>query len=177
MNISHDDCFYLGFISKVHGFKGLMVFFIDADNPFKYSKLKRVLIDINGVLNPFFVETIDIKDKGFAHVKLEGVDDRDTAVSISGKELYLPLSELPPLDDQSYYLHELPGMEVIDEVHGAVGKVEKVYDYSQNTLLQVLNSHHEVLIPLNDQFVARVDKAAKVVHVHIPKELLDINPL
>ncbi len=177
MNITHNDCFYLGHISKVHGFKGLLVFFIDADNPWNYAKLKQVLVEINGQLHPFFIERIEIKEKGFAYVKLDGIDNRDDATSISGKELYLPLAKLPPLPDDQYYLHELEGMRVVDDVHGDVGKVEKVFDYAQNTLLQVFNDSHEVLIPLNEQFVIRVDKANKVVHVHIPQELLEMNRL
>jgi 16S rRNA processing protein RimM len=177
MGISQDQCFYLGYISKVQGFKGGMIAFLDVDNPFDYKSLKSVLVDMNGVLQPFFIEQITIKDKSFAHLKIEGIDHRDDAVEISGKDLYLPLTALPSLPDDQYYLHELDGMEVVDEIHGPIGKVEKVLDYAQNALIQVLNQQHEVLIPLNDQFIARVDKKTRIVHVHIPKELLEINKI
>lgn len=175
MNISHDECFYLGFVSKVQGFKGGMIVFLDVDNPYDYAKLDKVLVDMNGTLQPFFIDTITIKDKSFAHVKIEGIDTRDAAVEISGKDLYLPLTDLPALPDNQYYLHELTGMLVVDEVHGEIGPVEKVLDYSQNALIQVFSQYNEVLIPLNEQFVSRVDKKNRIVHVHIPKELLEIN--
>jgi len=175
-DMTHDQCFYLGFISKVQGFKGSMIAFLDVDDADAYRKLDSLLVDMNGVLQPFFVESITIRDKGFAHIQIEGIDTREAAVEISGKEIYLPLSRLPELPDHRYYLHELPGMEVVDAVHGSIGVVEKVLDYSQNALLQIINATNEVLIPINDNFVSHVDKKTKIVHVHIPKELLEINP-
>jgi 16S rRNA processing protein RimM len=177
MHIHKNECYYLGRISKVLGYKGEMVWFIDADDPHAYRKLKRVLVDLNGLLSPFFVQRIAIKDKGFAHVLLEGVTTRDDAATLAGNDLYLPLSELPPLSDHEYYLHELEGMEVNDTTKGTLGKVERVLDYSNNPLLQVFSNGFEVLIPITDVFVKRVDKKARVVHVEVPSELLEMNKM
>lgn len=152
-----------------------MIAFLDVDNAYDYAKLDKVLVDFNGSLHPFFLESITIRDKGFAHIKIEGINNRDAAVEIAGKELYLPLSELPQLPDDKYYLHDLVGMEVHDSTHGTIGKVEKVLDYSQNPLIQIFREYNEVLIPLNDQFLDRVDKKTRIIHVHIPIELLEIN--
>lgn len=151
--------------------------YIDADNPHKYKSLKSILVDINGTLIPYFIQKIEMKEKGFALFVIEGFQSREDALGISGKEVYLPLSQLPPLPDDQYYLHDLQGMEVVDKTNGAVGKVEKVFDYAQNTLIQVFNQHHEVLIPLNDRFVQRVDKTAGVVYVDVPLELLEMNKI
>lgn len=177
MTLSKDACFYLGHVSKVRGFKGEVVLYLDVDSPRDYKSLKSVLIDMNGGLHPFFVESLKIDDQGFAIVTFEGMQTRDAAVAISGKDLYLPLDRLPALPDHKYYLHELEGMDVVDNVHGTLGKVEKMLDYSENPLLQLFRDGYEVLIPMQDAFVKKVDKKSRTIYVEIPIELLEINKI
>ncbi len=175
MNISKDECYYLGYVSKTQGFKGGVISFLDVDNPAQYKKLGRVLIDMNGILTPFFLESINLKDKGFAHMKLEGVNSRDEAVNIAGNELYLPLTDLPKLPDDEYYLHDLVGMTVEDATAGDLGKVDRVLDYARNPLIQVVKGGDEILIPILKPFLVKVDKAAKRIHVDLPEGLIEVN--
>ncbi len=175
MVISPEECYYLGYISKKQGFKGGMIAFFDVDSLENYSDLDYVLVQLNEVLTPFFIETIHFKDKNFVFLKFEGVDDGDRADQLAGNELFLPLKKLPKLGDDEYYLHDLEGMEVIDETAGTIGKVDKVLDYTQNPLLQVTYNGAEVLIPLIDAFLQKVDKKAKKIFVDVPPELLVIN--
>lgn len=177
MTLNKDACFYLGHVSKVRGFKGELLLYFDVDDPQDYRKLKSLLIDLNGQLNPFFVTSLHIDAKGFALTTLEGINTREAATELSGKELYLPLNQLPELPDHQYYLHELKGMLVADAQHGELGNVEAVLDYSNNPLIQVFHKGFEVLIPLQDTFVVGVDKAAKRIEVKVPQELLEMNKI
>jgi 16S rRNA processing protein RimM len=177
MTLDKDACYYLGHVSKVRGFKGEIILFLDVDNPSAYRDLKSVLLDMRGSLHPFFITSLNIDDKGFARTKFEGIDTRGAASDISGKELYLPLDRLPDLPDDEYYLHELKGMKVEDAKFGLLGEVENVLDFSHNPLIQILTEQHEILIPLNDGFVKQVDKFAKTVRVTVPEELLGMNKL
>ena len=68
------DCYHLGYIAKLHGFKGEVSFFLDATDSSEYASLESVFVDINGQLTPFFIESIVLKPKSFAAVKLVGVD-------------------------------------------------------------------------------------------------------
>ena len=175
MIISKDNCYYLGYISKSQGFKGGLIAFFDVDDSRKYAKLDYVLIDLHGVLTPFFLETINLKDKNFVHLKIEGVDSEDAANELAGNDIYLPIEDLPKLKDHEYYLHDLVGMMVIDATAGEIGVVEKVLDYNNNPLLQIMQNTDEVLVPLIDNFVKQVDKAAKTIYIDVPEDLLDIN--
>lgn len=177
MNLDKDQCYHLGHVSKVRGFKGETVLFLDVDHPGDYAELDSVLIDLRGSLHPFFIESLEIDNKGFARARFEGISTRDAAAEISGKEIFLPLDRLPELPDDRYYLHDLKGMDVKDDTHGHLGKVEQVLDYSLNPLIQVLTKENEILIPLNDDFVKRVDKKNRCVEVSVPEALLTINKL
>jgi 16S rRNA processing protein RimM len=169
------DCYYLGYISKTKGFKGDLIIFMDVDDPSYYKSLEFMLIEQNGTLTPFFIKSIHLKQKNFAEVRLNGVESRDQAAEISGCDIYLPLTLLPKLDDDQYYLHDLEGMEVHDIQAGNVGSVQKVLDYGVNPLIEVLFEGREILIPLVDSIVQRVDKKNKIIHVELPEGLLELN--
>lgn len=175
MVISKDKCYYLGYLSKTQGYKGGLIAFFDVDDTREYRKLDHILVDLHGALTPFFIETINLKDKNFVHLKIEGINDEDMAGELAGNDLYLPLEDLPKLPDDEYYLHDLVGMTVKDANAGEIGIVKQVLDYNNNPLLQIMQNEHEILIPLIDNFVNKVDKKARIVHTDVPEDLLDIN--
>lgn len=168
------DCFHLGYVAKLHGFKGEVSLFLDVTNPEDYSTLDAVFIDLNNQLTPFFVERIKLKNKGFAAVKFEGVDDEDLARKLLRKSIYLPDQILPELEGNSFYDHEIVGFKVIDTNYGEVGTLEQVVDFKVNPLLQVMNGEKEVLIPLIDGTVQKVDRKKKELHVTAPVGLIEL---
>lgn len=168
------DCFNLGYVAKLHGFKGEVSLFFDVTNPAEYSNLDSVFIDVNGLLTPFFVEHIKMRDKGFAQVKFEGVNSEIDAKTILRKELYLPIELLPELEGNHFYDHEIIGFEVIDESYGTVGTVQQVVDYKVNPLIQIQNGTKEVLLPLIDGLIKEVDRAEKKLHVKAPEGLIQL---
>src|SRR3989338_4311730 len=153
--MQQSDCFQLGYIAKLHGFKGEVSLFLDVTNPADYASLDAFFIELNGHLTPFFVQSFQLKNKGFAAVKLEGVDSENDAKVLLRKSCYLPLSLLPELDDKHFYDHE-------------------VIDFSVNPLLQVMNGEKEILIPFVDGLIQRVDRAEKTLYIKAPEGLIEM---
>lgn len=168
------DCFHLGRVAKLYGFKGEVSLFLDVTNPEDYSSLDALFIDINNHLTPFFVESFKLKNKGFASVKLEGVNDENAAKLILRKDIYLPAQILPELEGIRFYDHEVIGFTVIDENHGEVGILEQVIDLKVNPLLQILNDGQEILVPLLKDLVKKVDRKKKELHISAPEGLIDL---
>jgi 16S rRNA processing protein RimM len=168
------DCFYLGIIAKLHGFKGEVSLFLDVSNPAEYATLDAVFVEIDGGLVPFFVQNIKIKTKGFVAVKFQGVDSEQDAQRILKKPVYLPEAFLQELDHTSFYDHEIIGYTVIDEVHGDVGIVENVIDMAANPLLQLNKNGVEVLLPIFDGLVQKVQRKKKELYVKAPEGLIDL---
>lgn len=172
--MQQSDCFQLGYIAKLHGYKGEVSLFLDVTNPEDYASLDAFFIEINGQLTPFFVQSFQLKNKGFAAVKLEGVDSENDAKVILRKSCYLPLSLLPELDDKHFYDHEILGFTVVDGLKGSIGLVEQVIDLSVNPLLQIMNGDKEVLIPFVDGLVEKVDRPNKTLYINAPEGLIDM---
>ena len=168
------DCFHLGYVAKLHGFKGEVSLFLDVSNPQDYRSMDALFIDINNQLTPFFVETLRMTPKGFAVVKLESVDDEMTAKKIVRKDLYLPDAILPELSGTNFYDQEVVGFTVIDKNYGEVGKLEVVVDLKANPLLQIKNGEKEILVPLIDGVVQKVDRDKKELHISAPEGLIEM---
>jgi 16S rRNA processing protein RimM len=72
-------------------------------------------------------------------VKIEGVDDRDTAAALTGTELYLKRADLPaPEDEEEFYFHDLIGLDVRHVDGRGLGTVKAVQDYGAGIFLEVL---------------------------------------
>lgn len=168
------DCFQLGYIAKLHGFKGEVSLFMDVTDPSKYASLDAFFIEIDQQLIPFFVERIKLKNKGFAALKLEGVDTEEDAKRILRKSVFLPNVLLEDLDDKHFYDHEIVGFEVVDREFGVVGEAEDVIELGPNVLLQVNAKGQEILIPLIPGLVQKVDRTNKKLHVEAPEGLLSL---
>lgn len=167
-----DDCYQLGYLVKTHGLKGEIVAQLDVDYPEYYSELESVLIDKDGKLVPFFLESIAIQSNK-AFVAFEDVDNIDEAAKLVGLSLYLPTDRLPKLPEGKYYYHQLIGMNLLNG-NEVIGEVTQFYDLPNNKLLGVDHSGNEVLIPLNDDIIKSVDLNKKVIITELPEGLVDV---
>lgn len=168
-----EDCFYLGIITKPFGYKGELVIYLDVDDPTQYIDLPTVLVEMGNGLVPFFIEKLSLKNNN-ATIRLQDVSP-EMALTLVKKELYLPLNLLPKLKGNKFYFHEVIDFDVIDSEKGLVGKIEKVLDYPAQPILQVLNSDNkEILIPIADDIVLKVDRKNKKMEVKVPQGLIEL---
>ncbi len=167
-------CFNLGYVAKLHGFKGEVSLFLDVTNPSEYQQLDSLYIDINGNLTPFFISSLKIRNKGFVQVKFEGIDNELDAKVILRKQLFLPLTVLPPLSGTNFYDHEIEGFTVHDESYGLVGVLSQVIDLKVNPLLQIDSQGKEVLIPLIPNLIKSIDRENKSIVIDAPEGLIEL---
>lgn len=171
--MKENELFELGFITKTHGLKGDVVAEIDADHPQHYKKIKSAFLKKNNQLVPYFVEKIQITHNQ-AIIKFEDIKSDKEAQLLKGSAIMLPLDTLPKLADGHFYFHEIKGFEVIDQTLGSIGTVIDVYELPNNDLLAFDYEGNEVLMPLHDDFIVKVDKSKKEFHVNAPDGLLEI---
>lgn len=172
-----DDCFYLGYISKTIGTKGELAFKMDVDSPSSYHGLESVLVQISPndkQLVPYFIDKSELQNNDLLRCKFEGVDDQTSAKNLVGKSLYLLSDNLPELKEHQFYFHEIIGFTVVDQTKGSLGKIDKVLEYSTSNLFSIPSGDKEILIPISDETIIKVDKKAKEIHVDCPEGLIDL---
>ncbi len=108
-------------------------------------------------------------------VFVEGVDDRTAADALRGMLFVVDSESLPPSDDDSYYDHELEGLEVRLTDGAVVGEVTEVLHSAAGELLSVraADDGREILIPFVTAIVPTVSIADGLVVIDPPEGLLD----
>ncbi|WP_375238297.1 ribosome maturation factor RimM [Aurantibacter sp.] len=172
--MTKDNCFYLGKIVKKYSFKGELLAKLDTDEPELYENLDAIFLDLRGNLVPFFVEKSQLHKSELLRIKFEDVDTEADADAIMKSELYLPLEFLPKLADDKFYFHEIIGFEMVDINYGNVGIITGINDTTSQALFEVNKDGIDILIPMNDAFIDKVDKPNKTISVNTPEGLIDL---
>ena len=167
------DYFFLGSVTRTHGYDGKLQLFLDVDDPSAYGGLEIVFVNIHQSPVPYFIKSSVLKNNKLV-VRFQDVDNEEKALALVNKELYLPLSALPKLSGNKFYFHEVIGFQVWDENFGLVGTIAEILDYPGQALMQIFHEEKEVLIPMNDPVIVKVDRAAKELYVKAPEGLIDM---
>ena len=170
-----DACFQLGHITGTYGLSGELHVFMDTDRPEYYQNLESVFVLQKGgeTLIPFFISTFRLKgDK--ATIGFEDIISKDQAKMLVGSSLYLPLDQLPKLEGQEFYYHELLQWSVHDQNLGELGTITSINLQSPQPLIVMDYKGYEVLIPFTDEIVTGIDRARQAISVQLPEGLLDV---
>lgn len=173
--MTKDDCYQVGHVTKTHGLKGEVVFFLDVDDAKEYADIDSVLLEVKGQLTPYFIESIAIVKGSRAIVAFEDVDTVEQAERFIGCGLWLPLANLEAIEDETrFYFHEIIDYRVVDAQKGPLGVVKAVYTMATQDLIAMDYEGNEVLIPINSNIVPSINRAEKQLNVVLPDGLLEI---
>ncbi len=167
-----EDCFYLGKIVSKYSFKGEVLIKLDADEPELYENMESVFVSLRDSLVPFFIEKSSLHKSSLLRVRFEEVQDEAAADKLMGAELYLPLTLLPKLTGNTFYYHEVIGFSLLDGVHGNIGEIIGVNDSVSQALFIAKKGDKELLIPITNQIITKVDRENKAIEVSTPEGLV-----
>jgi 16S rRNA processing protein RimM len=108
-----------------------------------------------GKLVPYFVSSIKFLQKNQAYLYLEDVDTIEKANMLVKKDLYLLNKQKPKKSE--FTLKDVKGFIAVDEIHGELGKILDVAEYSQQLIATVNYKNKEVLFPLNVDIIKGID--------------------
>lgn len=171
MNI--EDCFEIGYITKTRGLKGEVQVNFTFDEPEKL-KIKSVFLEINAKLVPFFVEAYKIPMPQIGYFNFEDINHIDKAQALTKKKIYLLNKFKPKRKKDEFFYTDLVGFIADDLQNGVLGEIIEVREYPQQFLATVNYKEKEVLIPLNEAFIANLDIEAKSISFDLPDGLLEL---
>ena len=171
--MTKNDCFFFGKITKTHGLKGEVTIKLDVANPEDFKDLRYLLIEDRGNLIPYFIENQKINGDKMI-VRLQDVKKVEQAVTFMGKAVFLPNEFMPELEDDDFYYKEIVGFKMVDALKGEIGEISDVLEYPTQAVIQVMKDGKEILIPIHDDIIQKVDKKAKILTVKAPEGLIDM---
>ena len=106
-------------------------------------------------------------------VRVEGVADRTAAEQLTNVELFLPRAQLPPPEEDEFYLADLVGLAAVLETGEPYGTIERVLDFGAGDILEIRPSGggETRLVPFTKAAVPDVDIAGGRVTVVPPVEV------
>jgi 16S rRNA processing protein RimM len=146
----------VGAIIGTHGLDGELRVRLITDDPEHFVTLKRVLLGEQRI--PYEIESVRF-NRGVALVKLSGVDSIDTAESLRGAVLRIPGSEARPLGENEFFLYQVVGIAVRDEMGADLGAVSDIIETGANLVFVVTNS-----------------EGKDELYPSIPEVVVDLNP-
>lgn len=170
--MTKEECYRLGNITKPFGIKGQMVFYLDVDSPDDYANLDSAFVEVKGALVPYFFKVDNINGNK-AVVTFEDLTPQE-AQALAGHDLYLPLDLLPELTGNQFYFHEVTGFKVIDVEKGEIGIIQSIIEYPAQPLFSIMNGDKEILIPVIDPIIKKVDREQRTITIEAPNGLIDL---
>ncbi len=169
------ECVEIGYISKAHGLQGEVKAVFDVYDLEEYLTVETLLFSKGDEpLREEVIEYIHPLSEKVALLKVKGIKYRDQAELLKGTTLFFPVSLLPELEDDHFYYFQVIGFKVVDEQLGALGTAKEFIDSGSQDILIMDYREKEVMIPVVDEFLIKVDKGEGIIYTRLPKGLLDL---
>ena len=168
--IREEEVYQIGKLGKTHGVKGEISFLFD-DDVFDRADADYLILKVDGIFVPFFLEEYRFKSNANAIVKFEDIDTQERARELTGCEVYFP-RELADSDDDSISWAAIVGFSLIDAATGqSVGRIASIDDSTLNILFELEDGK---LIPASEELITDVDKDNRTITIDLPQGILDI---
>lgn len=171
-----DTWLTIGKVTGVHGLGGNLKVWSWAQSPDTFTQgLTVVLRNEDETLDPgreYVIIRTGRYKKGVL-LTLEGVTTREASEALVGKLVLVNKTNLPDLDEDTWYWEDLIGLTVVDTCEGELGKVDQLFPTGADDILVVTDKtpqgKQEVLIPMNAVFVKDINLDTGVITTDLPE--------
>lgn len=178
--ILKSDILEIGSTLKPHGINGEIS--ADIDEGIDPSELRCIVLSIDGIFVPFFIESVRSRSASTWLLTIDGVSSDSEAKQLCGKPIYALKADLNLADDDgddgAFYLSDMIGFQAVDPEGNTIGYVSGFDDSTDNTLL-ILNtrpddSGENILVPAADEFFNDIDTNNKTITLSLPEGLINL---
>ncbi len=168
--IKKEDVYKIGRLGKAHGVKGEVSFQFD-DDIFDTSDVDYLILEIDGILVPFFMEEYRFRNDSLALVKFCNIDTQQRASELTGCDVYFPRS-IAEEQSEGLSLSSLVGFDLIEaDKKEKIGTIAAIDDSTQNILFELEDGK---LIPASIELITNIDTQHRQIVMNIPEGLLTI---
>jgi 16S rRNA processing protein RimM len=165
--------FKAGKLVAVHGLKGELVFKHELGKKTSLKDLKAIFIeDRKDSFLPWFIESAKARSANEVLLKLETINTREAAAKLSQKEIWLTEEDFKSYSSRSAPANLL-GYTIINNKE-KLSEILEVIEQPHQLLCRIELNKKEVLIPINEGFLKKIDHKKKEVIVQLPEGLIDI---
>ena len=168
--IKKEEVYKIGRIGKAHGVKGEVSFNFD-DDVFDRVDAEYLILEVDGILVPFFMEEYRFRSDSTALVKFEDIDTQDRARELANCDVYFPRDLADDKEEVLTYSF-LVGFDIIEASTGK--KVGTIASIDESTLNILFELEDGMLIPASEELITDIDKDNKTITIALPEGILDL---
>ena len=172
-----DELLLVGTIVNVVGLRGDVRVHLVSTQPAHLTATKPMLYTADGKRS-FRLRSLNHYKNDLYTAHLGGVATRELADALRNTELFIKTTDVAPLEEGEYFLHDLPGMTVLSDDGAVIGTIGEVLNTGASDVIVITRpGKADVLIPLVAAFVKSYDAAARrMVVTPIPGMIPDDEP-
>jgi 16S rRNA processing protein RimM len=171
--IRKEEVYKIGQLTKPHGVKGEIAFSF-TDDVFDRVECDYLIVLLDGILVPFYLEEYRFKSDTVALVKFERIDTAEQARRFTNVEVYFPVKLAEQVTDRELTWNYFVGFRVKELKHGDLGEITMVDESTINTLFVIDHQGTELLLPAQEEFIVNIDHEQRVMEVQVPDGLLQM---
>lgn len=168
--LKKEDFVYFGKFLKPHGTKGEIG--LQSDGFSLGDDCDFVACDIDGILVPFFFETVRSKNGDTIIVKVERMETADEVRFLTNREAFIPRQWVEESEELTWSYFK--GFKAIDTSLGELGEITDIDDNTINTLFVIEEGNDEILIPAQEEFITDIDHDKKEIIFNLPEGLVSL---
>jgi 16S rRNA processing protein RimM len=167
------EYYKIGKLVAVHGLQGELVLKHELGKKTSLKGLQALFIeDKKNSFLPWFIASTKIKSEEEIYIKLEGADTREAAMKLTQKECWLPEPDFKKFAAKSAPV-SLLGYTIINDGE-SLGEILEVIEQPHQVLCRLEIQSKEVLIPIHEGSLEKIDHRKKQVLVQLPDGLLGV---
>jgi len=163
----------IGKIVATHGIQGALIL-THVVGESKWLKKSHVLmVEMNkGSYIPYFISALKSNNNEEYIINVEEVNTVEQARKLVTKHVYVAEDILVGMEAKSPLLWI--GFKVIDREKGDIGVIEDVVQTGKQWLAKLIINETEVLLPLIDQTIVKVNIKTKSINMDLPEGLIEV---
>lgn len=172
--INLTDCIEIGLFTRSHGYKGDLILKLKGFNFDEIIDMEWVFVLIDGLPVPFFIGNFSERTPDSLFVNLNDINSIDKTKELLNAPVYIEKKVFKDLVKSKPRFTQMLGYKVIDSIKGPIGVLDSIIENPHNPLFRILNNKQEILLPLQDEFIIKVDDSMKEIVVSCPSGLLEL---
>ena len=168
-----EDLLKVGIISSTHGIRGEVKVFPTTDDPQRFKKWDRVLLDNGKEKRELKIQSVKFF-KQFVIVKFAEINDINDVEQYKGSSLFVTRKQAVKLDKDEYFIADLIGISVIAQKEQLKGILKDVIETGANDVYVIaLSDGRELLLPAIKECVLSVDIEKGEMQIRLLDGLLE----
>ena len=162
----------IGQIVNTFGIKGMVKVKPFTDDITRFDDLKRVYVESNKTKKEYEIEEVKYH-KDMVLIKFRGIDKVEEAELLRNSYLKVNRNEEPSLEDGTYYIVDLLGLDVYSDEGNLLGKVDDIFNNGSCDIYAVKDEFgKQLLLPAISDVIKEINLEEKRIVVHILKGLI-----